>query len=113
MTGAAHHPRAEVDALSSMGNLSGYRAVIEAVNVMQRPLRGQSTAAGKIHPCKVLVIGAGVAGLAAIGARAPWRDRAAFDTRPAVREQVTSMGAEFLEVQMTRTAAAPAATPRR
>ncbi|MEK7240945.1 MAG: Re/Si-specific NAD(P)(+) transhydrogenase subunit alpha [Gemmatimonadota bacterium] len=91
----------KVDALSSMGNLSGYRAVIEAVNVMQRPLRGQSTAAGKIHPCKVLIIGAGVAGLAAIGAaRALGAIVRAFDTRPAVREQVTSMGAEFLEVQI-------------
>ena len=91
----------KVDALSSMGNLSGYRAVIEAVNVMQRPLRGQSTAAGKIHPCKVLVIGAGVAGLAAIGAaRALGAIVRAFDTRPAVKEQVTSMGAEFLEVQL-------------
>lgn len=91
----------KVDALSSMGNLSGYRAVIEAANVMQRPLRGQSTAAGKIHPCKVLVIGAGVAGLAAIGAaRALGAIVRAFDTRPAVKDQVASMGAEFLEVQI-------------
>jgi len=91
----------KVDALSSMGNLAGYRAVIEAVNVMQRPLRGQSTAAGKIAPCKVLVIGAGVAGLSAIGAaRALGAIVRAFDTRPAAREQVTSMGAEFLEVQI-------------
>ena len=91
----------KVDALSSMGNLSGYRAVIEAVNIMQRPLRGQSTAAGKIYPCKVLVIGAGVAGLAAIGAaRALGAIVRAFDTRPAVRDQVASMGAEFLEVEI-------------
>lgn len=91
----------KVDALSSMGNLAGYRAVIEAVNVMQRPLRGQSTAAGKIHPAKVLVIGAGVAGLAAIGAaRALGAIVRAFDTRPAAREQVSSMGAEFLEVHI-------------
>ena len=91
----------KVDALSSMGNLAGYRAVIEAVNVMQRPLRGQSTAAGKIQPCKVLVIGAGVAGLAAIGtARALGAIVRAFDTRPAVKEQVASMGAEFLEVHV-------------
>ncbi len=91
----------KVDALSSMGNLSGYRAIIEAVNVMQRPLRGQSTAAGKIHPAKVLVIGAGVAGLAAIGtARALGAIVRAFDTRPAAREQVTSMGAEFLEINI-------------
>jgi NAD(P) transhydrogenase subunit alpha len=91
----------KVDALSSMGNLSGYRAVIEATNVMQRPFRGQSTAAGKIHPSKVLVIGAGVAGLAAIGAaRALGAVVRAFDTRPAVKDQVTSMGAEFLTVEL-------------
>ena len=91
----------KVDALSSMGNLSGYRAIVEAVNVMQRPLRGQSTAAGKIHPCKVLVIGAGVAGLAAIGAaRALGAIVRAFDTRPAAKEQVVSMGAEFLEINL-------------
>jgi NAD(P) transhydrogenase subunit alpha len=91
----------KVDALSSMGNLSGYRAVVEAAHAMQRPLRGQSTAAGKIAPCKVLIIGAGVAGLAAIGAaRALGAIVRAFDTRPAVRDQVTSLGAEFLEVQV-------------
>jgi NAD(P) transhydrogenase subunit alpha len=91
----------KVDALSSMGNLSGYRAVIEAVGVMQRPLGGQTTAAGKIPPCKVLVIGAGVAGLAAIGtARSLGAVVRAFDTRPAVREQISSMGAEFLEVSL-------------
>ncbi|MCC6930867.1 MAG: Re/Si-specific NAD(P)(+) transhydrogenase subunit alpha [Gemmatimonadaceae bacterium] len=91
----------KVDALSSMGNLSGYRAIIEAVNVMQRPLRGQSTAAGKIHPAKVLIIGAGVAGLAAIGAaRALGAIVRAFDTRPAAKEQVVSMGAEFLEITL-------------
>ncbi len=91
----------KVDALSAMGNLSGYRAVIEAVNVLQRPLRGQSTAAGKIPPGKILVIGAGVAGLAAIGAgRALGAIVRAFDTRPAVRDQVASMGAEFLEVHL-------------
>ncbi|HET9372059.1 MAG TPA: Re/Si-specific NAD(P)(+) transhydrogenase subunit alpha [Vicinamibacterales bacterium] len=89
----------KVDALSSMGNLSGYRAVIEAVAAMQRPLGGQTTAAGKIAPCRVLIIGAGVAGLAAIGtARSLGAIVRAFDTRPAVREQVASMGAEFLEV---------------
>jgi NAD(P) transhydrogenase subunit alpha len=91
----------KVDALSSMGNLSGYRAVIEAANVLQRPMRGQSTAAGKIQPCKVLIIGAGVAGLAAIGAAKNLGAIVrAFDTRPAVRDQVASMGAEFLEVQI-------------
>jgi len=91
----------KVDALSSMGNLSGYRAVVEAAATLQRPLGGQTTAAGKIPPCKVLVIGAGVAGLAAIGAaRALGAIVRAFDTRPAAREQVASMGAEFLEVSV-------------
>jgi NAD(P) transhydrogenase subunit alpha len=92
----------KVDALSSMGNLSGYRAVIEAANALQRPLGGQTTAAGKIPPGKVLIIGAGVAGLAAIGAaRALGAIVRAFDTRPAVKEQVASMGAEFLELNVT------------
>ncbi len=91
----------KVDALSSMGNLSGYRAVIEATQALPRPLGGQSTAAGKIAPAKVLVIGAGVAGLAAVGtARALGAIVRAFDTRPVVKEQISSMGAEFLEVQL-------------
>jgi NAD(P) transhydrogenase subunit alpha len=91
----------KVDALSSTGNLSGYRAVVEAAAVLQRPMGGQTTAAGKIVPCKVLVIGAGVAGLAAIGAaRALGAIVRAFDTRPVVKEQVASMGAEFLEVHV-------------
>jgi H+-translocating NAD(P) transhydrogenase subunit alpha len=91
----------KVDALSSTGNLSGYRAVIEAVAALQRPLGGQTTAAGKIQPCKVLIIGAGVAGLAAIGtARSLGAIVRAFDTRPVVKEQVASMGAEFLQVDV-------------
>ena len=91
----------KVDALSSTGNLSGYRAVLEAAHVLQRPMGGQTTAAGKILPCKVLVIGAGVAGLAAIGAaRALGAIVRAFDTRPVVKEQVASMGAEFLQVEI-------------
>ena len=91
----------KVDALSSTGNLSGYRAVIEAVAALQRPLGGQTTAAGKIQPCKVLIIGAGVAGLAAIGtARSLGALVRAFDTRPVVKEQVASMGAEFLQVDV-------------
>lgn len=91
----------KVDALSSTGNLSGYRAVIEAATVLQRPMGGQTTAAGKILPCKVLIIGAGVAGLAAIGAaRALGAIVRAFDTRPVVKEQVASMGAEFLQVEL-------------
>jgi len=91
----------KVDALSSTGNLSGYRAVIEAVAALQRPLGGQTTAAGKILPCKVLIIGAGVAGLSAIGtARSLGAIVRAFDTRPVVKEQVASMGAEFLQVEL-------------
>jgi NAD(P) transhydrogenase subunit alpha len=91
----------KVDALSSTGNLSGYRAVLEAAHVLQRPMGGQTTAAGKILPCKVLIIGAGVAGLAAIGAaRALGAIVRAFDTRPVVKEQVASMGAEFLQVEV-------------
>ena len=82
-----------------MGNLSGYRAVVEAAHALQRPLGGQTTAAGRIPPCTVLVIGAGVAGLAAIGAaRSLGAIVRAFDTRPAVREQIASMGAEVLDV---------------
>lgn len=90
----------KLDALSSMANLAGYRAVIEAANHFGRGFTGQITAAGKIPPCKVLVIGAGVAGLAAIGtARGLGAIVRAFDTRSTVKEQVQSMGAEFLELQ--------------
>ncbi|MEO1294456.1 MAG: Re/Si-specific NAD(P)(+) transhydrogenase subunit alpha [Cyanobacteria bacterium J06636_16] len=90
----------KLDALSSMANLAGYRAVIEAANQFGRGFTGQITAAGKIPPCKVLIIGAGVAGLAAIGtARGLGAIVRAFDTRPVVKEQVNSMGAEFLELQ--------------
>jgi NAD(P) transhydrogenase subunit alpha len=89
------------DALSSMANVAGYRAVIEAAGHFGRFFTGQITAAGKIPPCKVLVIGAGVAGLAAIGAaKGMGAIVRAFDTRPEVREQVQSMGAEFLEVDI-------------
>ncbi len=89
------------DALSSMANVAGYRAVVEAAMHFGRFFTGQVTAAGKIPPCKVLVIGAGVAGLAAIGAaRGMGAVVRAFDTRPAVKEQVESMGAEFLEVSI-------------
>jgi len=89
----------KLDALSSMANLAGYRAVIEAANQFGRGFTGQITAAGKIPPCKVLVIGAGVAGLAAIGtARGLGAIVRAFDTRPSVKEQVESLGAEFLEL---------------
>ena len=89
----------KMDALSSMANLAGYRAVIESAQHFGRCFTGQITAAGKMPPCKVLVIGAGVAGLAAIGAaRGLGAVVRAFDTRPVVKEQVQSMGAEFLEL---------------
>ncbi|KAJ5737663.1 uncharacterized protein N7483_002788 [Penicillium malachiteum] len=87
------------DALSSMANIAGYKAVLEASNHFGRFLTGQVTAAGKIPPSKVLVIGAGVAGLSAIvTARRMGAIVRGFDTRPAVREQVQSLGAEFIEV---------------
>ena len=87
----------KMDALSSMANIAGYRAVIEAAQHFGRFFTGQITAAGKIPPAKVLVIGAGVAGLAAIGAaRALGAIVRAFDTRPEVKEQVESMDGEFL-----------------
>lgn len=89
----------KLDALSSMANIAGYRAVIEAANQFGRCFTGQITAAGKMPPARVLVIGAGVAGLAAIGtARSLGAIVKAFDTRPVVKEQVQSMGAEFLEL---------------
>ena len=87
----------KMDALSSMANIGGYRAVVEAAQHFGRFFTGQITAAGKIPPAKVLVIGAGVAGLAAIGAaKAMGAIVRAFDTRPEVAEQVESMDAEFL-----------------
>lgn len=88
-----------LDALSSMANIGGYRAVVEASHEFGRFFSGQITAAGKIPPAKVLVIGAGVAGLAALGAAGSMGAIVyAFDTRPEVKEQVESMGAEFLEL---------------
>ena len=87
----------KMDALSSMANIAGYRAVIEAAQHFGRFFTGQITAAGKIPPAKVLVIGAGVAGLSAIGAaRGMGAIVRAFDTRPEVKEQVESMDGEFL-----------------
>jgi NAD(P) transhydrogenase subunit alpha len=89
----------KLDALSSMANIAGYRAVIEASHQFGRFLAGQITAAGKVEPAKVLVIGAGVAGLAAIGtAKSMGAIVRAFDTRPEVKEQIQSMDAEFLEL---------------
>ncbi|MGR8978685.1 MAG: Re/Si-specific NAD(P)(+) transhydrogenase subunit alpha [Gammaproteobacteria bacterium] len=87
----------KLDALSSMANIAGYRAVIEAAQHFGRFFTGQITAAGRIPPAKVLVIGAGVAGLAAIGAaKSMGAIVRAFDTRPEVKEQIESMDAEFL-----------------
>ncbi|MCB1859237.1 MAG: Re/Si-specific NAD(P)(+) transhydrogenase subunit alpha [Gammaproteobacteria bacterium] len=89
----------KLDALSSMANIAGYRAVVEAANHFGRFFTGQITAAGKIPPAKIMIIGAGVAGLSAIGtAGSMGAIVRAFDTRPEVKEQVESMGAEFLEL---------------
>ncbi len=91
----------KMDVLSSMANIAGYRSVIEGANHFGRFLNGQITAAGKVDPAKVLVIGAGVAGLAAIGtARSLGAIVRAFDTRLEVAEQIESMGAEFLSVEI-------------
>ncbi len=91
----------KMDALSAMANIAGYRAVVEAANHFSRFFGGQITAAGKVEPAKVLVIGAGVAGLSSIGtARSLGAIVRAFDPRSATREQVQSMGAEFLEINV-------------
>ncbi len=87
----------KMDVLSSMANIAGYRAVIEAANEFGSFFAGQITAAGKTRPAQVLVIGAGVAGLAAIAAaRGLGAEVRAFDVRPAVKEQCESLGARFL-----------------
>jgi NAD/NADP transhydrogenase alpha subunit len=89
------------DALSSMANIAGYRSVVEAANAFGRFFAGQFTAAGKVAPAKVLVIGAGVAGLAAIQqAKGMGAIVRAFDVRATVKEQILSAGAEFLVVEM-------------
>jgi len=91
----------KMDTLSAMANIAGYRAVIEAANHFPRFFTGQITAAGKIDPAKILVIGAGVAGLSAIGAaKGLGAIVRAFDPRSATRDQVASMGAEFLELDI-------------
>ncbi len=91
----------KMDVLSSMANIAGYRAVIEGANYFGRFLNGQITAAGKVNPAKVLVIGAGVAGLASIGtANSLGAIVRAFDTRGEVAEQIESMGAQFLTVDI-------------
>jgi H+-translocating NAD(P) transhydrogenase subunit alpha len=90
----------KLDALSSMANIAGYRAVVEAAGLFGRFFTGQITAAGKVPPAKVLVIGAGVAGLSAIGtARGLGAIVRAFDVRPEVADQVKSMGADFLMLE--------------
>lgn len=90
-----------MDVLSSMANVAGYRAVIEAAHEFGRLFTGQVTAAGKVPPARVFVVGAGVAGLAAIGAAGSLGAIVrAFDVRPEVAEQVESMGAEFVTVDM-------------
>ena len=90
-----------MDVLSSMANVAGYRAVIEAAHAFGRQFTGQVTAAGKVPPARVFVVGAGVAGLAAIGAAGSMGAIVrAFDVRPEVAEQVQSMGAQFVTVDM-------------
>ena len=90
-----------MDVLSSMANVAGYRAVIEAAHAFGRQFTGQVTAAGKVPPARVFVVGAGVAGLAAIGAAGSMGAVVrAFDVRPEVAEQVESMGGEFVFVDM-------------
>ena len=94
----------KMDALSSMANIAGYRAVIEAGNNFGRFFTGQVTAAGKVPPAKVLVVGAGVAGLAAIGtATSLGAIVHAFDVRPEVAEQIESMGANFVFLEFEET----------
>ncbi len=89
-----------MDVLSSMANIAGYRAVIEAAHVFGRQFTGQVTAAGKVPPAKVLVAGAGVAGLAAIGAAGSLGAIVrATDPRPEVADQVRSLGGEYLAVE--------------
>ena len=89
----------KMDALSSMANIAGYRSVIEAANRFGSFFTGQFTAAGKVPPAKVLIIGGGVAGLAALGAaKGLGAIVRAFDVRAAVEDQVKSLGGEFLTV---------------
>ncbi|MXQ06662.1 Re/Si-specific NAD(P)(+) transhydrogenase subunit alpha [Alphaproteobacteria bacterium GH1-50] len=101
----------KMDALSSMANIAGYRAVIEAGNNFGRFFTGQVTAAGKVPPAKVLIVGAGVAGLAAIGTSTSLGAiTLAFDVRPEVAEQIESMGAEFVYLEFEEASQDGAAT---
>ena len=91
----------KMDVLSSMANLTGYRAIVEAANLLQRTFGAQVTAAGTIPPARALVIGAGVAGLAAVAAaRALGAEVRAFDTRVSTKEQIESLGATYLNVEI-------------
>ena len=101
----------KMDALSSMANIAGYRAVIEAANNFPRFFTGQVTAAGKVPPAKILIVGAGVAGLAAIGAATSLGAIVyAFDVRPEVAEQIESMGANFVFLDFSESQTDGAAT---
>ncbi|NTT85675.1 Re/Si-specific NAD(P)(+) transhydrogenase subunit alpha [Tabrizicola fusiformis] len=101
----------KMDALSSMANIAGYRAVIEAGANFGRFFTGQVTAAGKVPPARVLIVGAGVAGLAAIGTSTSLGAiTLAFDVRPEVAEQIESMGAEFVYLDFAEAAQDGAAT---
>ena len=101
----------KMDALSSMANIAGYRAVIEAGSNFGRFFTGQVTAAGKVPPAKVLIVGAGVAGLAAIGTSTSLGAiTLAFDVRPEVAEQIESMGAEFVYLDFAESQTDGAAT---
>ena len=108
VTGAGHGRRARGSRVRSrwtccrsMANVAGYRAVIEAAHEFGRQFTGQVTAAGKVPPARVFVVGAGVAGLAAVGAAGSMGAVVrAFDVRPEVAEQVESMGAQFVTVDM-------------
>jgi NAD(P) transhydrogenase subunit alpha len=91
----------KLDSLSSMANIAGYRAVAEAFGIFQRCPKAQITAAGKLPPAKVFIMGCGVAGLSAIGyCKSLGCIVRAFDTRPAAKEQAESLGAEFITVQV-------------
>ncbi len=95
----------KMDVLSSMGNLAGYKAVLEAANHFGRYLPMLMTAAGTIPPAHVMIVGVGVAGLSAIAtARRLGAVVRAFDTRPAVRDQVRSLGARFLDMDLDEAA---------
>ena len=103
-----------MDVLSTMSNIAGYRGVIEAAESYGGMFSGQVTAAGKTQPASVFIIGAGVAGLAAIGAAASLGAQVrAFDVRPEVGEQIESMGATFVRPPRRSSRCPPTGTRRR